>query len=464
MRRVLLVISMCALLAPIAASQYFDAQALAAANPRSKSHLQKAFAARTAEDFTKMFAEYKLALEIQPEALDIHRALLMDVQNAVGMAQVQVSIAKEKLLQGASSTADSEGKARSDIAVLEDQLKQRRAVLNQIRPLYEAWMEQHPNKAIYPFLIAKSMEWAEVEKQEPLLRRALSLDPNYVPALEYMSDIKGWLDEKEAAVEYMKKVVELKVGDDQVRILYAAKLREVNPQAANKLLEEIIERNTANSIGVQATISLISAIDKPADKVAAVERALRQFPVEKFKEMRTVIFLSIEDYVVTDPAKGLELAQGLQLQAGKQADRYFQPRIDYLNSVVKSNTLAAAGKYAEAYSALEGIQTPEGMKSKPLALMKANAAQSAGKLSSAYEILLKSFAESADPEVGDALANCAKALGQSQEDVAKAIWDLRNASAYTLRDLPLKRMETDQQLRISDFKGKVVLLSFWHPG
>ncbi len=463
MKKALLVLGLCAVLAPVAASQYFDTQALAAANAEAKSHLQKAFAARTADDFAKMLQEYKLALEIQPEALDIHKALLMDVQNGVGMASYQLSTAKERQLKAAAAAPDSKsGESGPDVAALEDKLKQRREVLRQVSAQYETWMKQYPNKAIYPYLLGKSMEWAEVEKQEPLLQRAIALDPKYVPALQYMSDVKGWLDEKDAAVEYMKKVVDLKPGDDETRILYAAKLREVNPGAANKVLEEVLARNPANAVGVRAATGLVSACDKPADKIAAVERALRQFPLEKFREMQMPIFSSLEAYAVVDPARGLELARALQ--SASKNERYFTPRVDYLNAIVQSKNLTVAGQSAEAYSVLEKVEAPAGMKSKPLILAKANAAQGAGKSPVAHEILLKNFAETADSEVGDALAKAASALGKSQDDVSNDVWASRNAKAYRLKDLPLKRLENDQQFRISDFKGKVVLLSFWHPG
>jgi tetratricopeptide (TPR) repeat protein len=118
------------------------------------------------------------------------------------------------------------------------------------------------------------------------------------------------------------------------------------------------------------------------------------------------------------------------------------------------------GDYPRSVGSLEKAvaQMPEADPQSHLAAAYAKAGQTQ-KARDLYRSLLLS---QENPDWRGAMDELTTQLHGSVEDVAREIDRLRQEHARPMTDFTLKNLD-GQEVRLADFKGKVILLNFWHP-
>ncbi len=92
----------------------------------------------------------------------------------------------------------------------------------------------------------------------------------------------------------------------------------------------------------------------------------------------------------------------------------------------------------------------------------AQAYDKAGRAQEARDLMVELMTEVEDPEMRAAIERLTRQLGEDPAQVATRIDEARAANAKPAADFTLKNYD-GQPVSLSDFKGKVVLLNFWHP-
>ena len=112
---------------------------------------------------------------------------------------------------------------------------------------------------------------------------------------------------------------------------------------------------------------------------------------------------------------------------------------------------------------LEKADPPRRIDRTPLDLAKARAADAGGSPQKAYDMLLKAMGGAPTEALNDALLSYGEKLGHDREQIAADVRKLLDSKATPAKDFSLPRYGDEKRYSLADFRGKVVLLSFWYP-
>jgi AhpC/TSA family. len=99
-----------------------------------------------------------------------------------------------------------------------------------------------------------------------------------------------------------------------------------------------------------------------------------------------------------------------------------------------------------------------------IALLKAETDAAAGNTAKAYNDLVQLFATTPGDEILAAITKYGAALGKNAAAIDKDIWDLRTAKMKPAPSFELGLYTDNKKARLEDYRGKVILLTFWFPG
>jgi thiol-disulfide isomerase/thioredoxin len=101
--------------------------------------------------------------------------------------------------------------------------------------------------------------------------------------------------------------------------------------------------------------------------------------------------------------------------------------------------------------------------SETLALFKAEVADANHQTKLAYDSLAQFYSKRPSSELYSAIIIYAEKLGLDSNKVADAIWKLRDSIASKKIYFTFKNYRDQKNVSLSDFKGKIVLLTYWFP-
>jgi hypothetical protein len=139
-------------------------------------------------------------------------------------------------------------------------------------------------------------------------------------------------------------------------------------------------------------------------------------------------------------------------------------RVAHQEAMVRAESLIADGKFAEVLETIGKLQKPSGSHATTWVLMKAKAAAGAGHTSQAYSALVESVATTPQDRLAAALNEYGSALNKTRAEIDADVWKARDAKATAAVSFELTGTKDGEPVRLSDYKGRVVLLAFWFPG
>jgi hypothetical protein len=132
---------------------------------------------------------------------------------------------------------------------------------------------------------------------------------------------------------------------------------------------------------------------------------------------------------------------------------------------VDARALIAEGKGTEALVRLEKAKPPSSVDDDAqLDLLRAEAAAATGDLGRAYEILAAALVTEFKDGAQKAIVGYGAKLGKSPKQVDDEIWARRMQKAEPFEDFDLAKLGSSKRVKLSDLRGKVVLVDFWFPG
>jgi len=445
-------------------------------------------------DYSAAIAEFQRILQQDPDNLKLHTTFVSNTANAASKEarlkrERDRSLAAQKApKQDAAPEKKAEGAAPAyvpppvlsaeELAKMEADVKAANAALAQLRQLYENWAKANPQKAIYVYELALLTSREEFEKREQYLLRAVALDPKFTEAYRQLFNLNTGIDDA-AAVKYAKKVVDTKPDDFQLQLTYASALWTVDQAGARKYYRDLVARNAGAANGATALQRFAGATEDPGEKAALIEQFRREYPKE-WSPANSLNGDLYEQYVAADPAKGLAFAQeilkGLEsataepnakaAQATAERNKTtWKAAVDYADAMVQARTLIAGKKGADALALLEKTKVPRQLEdSSQLTLFKAEAADASGDSAKAYEILAAELVKDINDDYQKAIVKYGAKLGKSPKQVDQELWSRRSQKAEPFMEFDLAKLGGTERVKLSELRGKVVLVDFWFPG
>lgn len=140
--------------------------------------------------------------------------------------------------------------------------------------------------------------------------------------------------------------------------------------------------------------------------------------------------------------------------------------VQQAQTIAKARMLLDQKKGAEALTVLKEVKLSKYSQFKTdLALLKAKADDIAGNTNAAYDSLIVTFAKTPQVALKTAITGYGTKLGKNENGIDEDIWARLDALSKVATPFNgLKRYLTPGQASLADYKGKVVLLTYWFPG
>ena len=135
-----------------------------------------------------------------------------------------------------------------------------------------------------------------------------------------------------------------------------------------------------------------------------------------------------------------------------------------------SKSLWLRQKYNDAFKALNNIKLRDDFSvsfvyaDEKVLLTKAELADLTGQTQTAYDSIAVKYSVQPTNKLRAALLKYGSKLGKDSTAIDKEILKSRMAKAVQATPFSLVEFQTGQKISLNDFKGKVVLLTYWFPG
>ncbi|MDR6784354.1 thiol-disulfide isomerase/thioredoxin [Pedobacter africanus] len=330
---------------------------------------------------------------------------------------------------------------------------------------YAAWMKKYPKLATVPYAIAKAYLDEESPKAKPYLLKAVAIDPKFTEAWGGLwIDGERWGDFT-VSRGYLAKAAASDPSNAQYAFYYASSFDGIDETKWKEMSLDVAKRFPNDERGAQSLYWLAERSKRSADKMKYFELLHNSFAPGKFNWSAGGMFSYFNILLSENPEKALELAREM-VKTEKEEKKEWPGMVLQAQAVAKAKVLMDEKKGAEAFAELKQLKMPRYSSFKTdLELLKAQANDIAGNTAAAYDSLIVVFAKSPSAALRTAIGNYGNKLGKNTTQTDADIWGRLNANAQIATPFNgLKRYLSPGTASLSDYKGKVVLLTYWFPG
>jgi len=342
------------------------------------------------------------------------------------------------------------------------------SIMGALRTQYDAWIRHYPNSAALNFAIGHALAGAELPDAKPYLIKAVTLDPkNAVAYSDLAIDAERWGDFN-ASDGYLKKAMEAEPTRPDYASSYAFAMERTDPAKYRQLSLQVANNFPDSERGAQMLYWLAYRSKDEADKASLYRLLKEKFPPTKFSWSASAMLNYFDLLLTESPEQALTLAREMSAIT-KEDDDYDKKQWDnnlrIAEHIVQANKAIDEHRGADAVSAMSDV-TP-GRYSDATAtvcMVKARAADAAGNTQAAFDSLLVFYAKEPSDELRTAMLKYARQLGKNEAWLNTSVQRQRATAAKEAPVFKLYAYKTGDSVSLKDYRGKVVLLTFWFPG
>lgn len=324
---------------------------------------------------------------------------------------------------------------------------------------YEKWMKQFPNDAMIPYALGHAYSGYERPEAKPWLLKAVAINDTLAEAWSDLSfDSERWGASADSR-EYMRKASASRPADPGYAFYYMMYFEYDEPAKWKSMVYDLAKKFPTSERGAQGLYWLANRSTDTAEKIEAGEKLKKDFPPSKFNWSSSGMDDLFNVYLAVDPSKALALAKEMGDKNG------WAEKNTLAENMMKARTYLAQHNTNAAAEILPRIRAPRYSTAVELIeLMKAQLLDATGKTANAYDSLLAFCAKKPGDQLHAELVRYGSTLGKTPGQVDGDLAKLRNAAKTPAPAFTLDQYLVKGKASLSDYKGKVVLLTFWFPG
>ena len=414
-----------------------------AASRASYEEGERAFRERNLADAVTHF---RAAIEHDPNNTQAHQRFIFAFQ-ALGRSEISAELDEGERNEAMKAAADKS--------------------FDNLLALYREWSQDSPKIAAYKWAIGQLYMYRDYDKVRQYTNEALALDPGLsdgYSTLALIADVSG---DKDRELELLKKAMKTAPDSPDQAFYYAASLNQSDPALGRKKSLEVAERFPESERGAQALYWLAYHTEDREEQVSLYERLRTTYPPEKFDWSASGMSMLADLYSETQPEQALAIAEQMVAATADEPDGWgaknWNERLTFQQDVIKGNQLIAEGQFEQAVELLQDTTIPRFTSANVFHETTARALDGAGRTVEAYEYLLPLAAKEPTDRVRAATLFYAEKLEKNDETIRAEIRGVLDEDAEEIKDYTFERYDNGEQVSLSDFKGKVVLLNFWYP-
>ena len=323
-----------------------------------------------------------------------------------------------------------------------------------------SWMNQFPSSFAIPFVLGEMYSDEESPKATPYLLKASTLQPENAKVWSMLSIDAERLGDKDLALKYMGKAAAAAPEDAGYAFYYAMDFEDVDTALWKEKLWQLTKKFPDNGRGAQALYWLAYRSTSEPQKIEVYEHLRKLYPPERFDwsadGMSGLFDLYLQDGY-TD--KAVELATAMGGSEGFAEKLALAKNVGNIRQMISQNNYDAAKKEIAnlklpRYSGVVNMIT----------LLKSEVMDAAGSTESAYDSLLVIEAKTPADDINAAIIRYGQKLGKDATRTDKDIWAIRAKSIKDAPPFDLGLYTSSGNAKLEDYRGKVILLTFWFPG
>lgn len=329
-----------------------------------------------------------------------------------------------------------------------------------LKPQYEAWMKKYPANYKVPLAIGTALYNREEPAATPYLKKVVAMKPQLAEVWQMLSiDAERWGNEK-AAHEYMGKAKAAAPNEPSYAFYYAMDYEHTDPKKWREEIYALAKRFPESERGAQGLYWLAARSTDKAEKFKVNEMLIAAYDPLKFNWSSSGAY-SLFDLYVSDGQ--YDKAQAL---ANKMSSKEsWASQVALASSLMKLKQLKETGKWSEAQAMIKEVKVPRySGAAEYLNLLKAEIAAASGNTKAAYDSLVVLFAKTPLGDTKAAIGKYSSKLGLSPAQVDADIAAAMKKNTYQAPPFSLDMYTEKRKANLDDYKGKVVLLTFWFPG
>jgi thiol-disulfide isomerase/thioredoxin len=322
---------------------------------------------------------------------------------------------------------------------------------------YRRWMNRFPKSYIIPFAIGKALSLSESPDAREFLLKVAELKPDLAAAWQLLAD-DAWMRNDSLKVQaYLEKAVKLEPQNPDYAFAYAGTFKKTDPALYRSLYLDIVKKFPTSQRGAQALYWLALNEKDEKQKIAYYELLNEKYANSHVDGNRWYVY-GMEEYfnhlLFINPPKALEVAR-----------RQNQPaRVTLANAVIKATNLLDANKPDSANALIQQVQVRDADLVEPLLLLKSKVADEAHHTWTAYDSLTRYYSKQPGDTVQKMMFYYGSKLGFTNEQIDARIAGLRDSTAKIATDFSLYNYLTGTNVSLANYRGKVILLTYWFPG
>jgi thiol-disulfide isomerase/thioredoxin/cytochrome c-type biogenesis protein CcmH/NrfG len=390
---------------------------------------------------------YRQAIELDPDFFPAHQAyILASVFDAMAKEDSKILLpGQSKGMQKSRAMTPGGGPATEHLLAA-----------------YEAWARKYPSKAVFEWGLGKTLMGKNNELAEKHFQQAVQLDPKFVPAYQGLAWIMTYIKkDPETGRKFRKKAAALEPDNPDYALDYAQSLEGTDAALYKKALEDVVARFPNESSAKYALYSLLKIAQDDQERTSVLERMWQGFADDRSTSFCWIMKDLFGLYASNHPDKALVLARDM-LRAFPE-DAEWKAYVPVQEKMVDAQAAIKAGNFEQAKALLAKLKLAPGMDGTPYYLLRAEALGK-GEPAKAYDSLLDVAVPDHNAALNSALVQLGKKLSKTPAQVEDELWQRRLSRSVPFKEFELVDYRTGKPVKVSDYRGKVVLVNFWFPG
>ena len=334
------------------------------------------------------------------------------------------------------------------------------SVLTSLQDQYKKWSKQFPKSYTVPLAIGSALYEAESPLATAYLKKVIEVNPKLADGYFKLAiDAERW-GNREEAKEYMRKASVADPANPAYEFYYDMYFVEEDMKVFKEKIYALANKFPDHERGAQGLYWLGVDTKDLAERIKIFEDLRTRYSPLKIgwsESGMNGLFTSYMNINAFD--KALSLAESMQSKRG------WGSQIRYAKGFAAINNLIGKSNYKTAIDSIMALSKIRiyGSGNK-LQLLLAEVADKSGNTKMAYDSLLKVQAKEPTDDLLKTLKGYASKLGKTDTDITREIWTIRDKYSKPATPFELGLYTSDKKAKLSDYQGKVILMTFWFPG
>ncbi len=334
---------------------------------------------------------------------------------------------------------------------------------------YAIWEQKYHEVVELPLSIGQYYARLESSKGKDWLLKAAKIDSLRGDIWWLLSiDALRWGNDS-VSREYLIKAIKADPDNSDYAFYYAASFEGISNSKHDSLLHQVVLKFPVTYAAARALVNLADNASNPLEKEEYYEQLYTSYSKQNAEPVENGMSRYFHYLLDQEPQRAYELSLRM-LNDRKLPKWQWIDKEKVSKGFVSVQTMLRENNHTEAKKIVNEINLLSPFKAEhidaeeSLLLLKAAVEDANKNTKAAYDSLLLYYSKMPSDKLYAVMKGYAVKLHYDSAQICKGVWKVRDSLSKPATDFNLDNYLTGQKTSLADYKGKVVLLTYWFPG